>query len=94
MQAVKDGSISFENVDFVYDEKEGKKVLSTINLSIKSGQTVGIIGRTGSSKSGLVQLIARLYDVSGGRILLGGTDVWNRRCGLQFGAKCAKIRIV
>lgn len=72
---VKDGAISFENVDFVYASKADKKVLSNINLSIDSGQTVGIIGGTGSSKSSLVQLIPRLYDVTGGRITLGEVDV-------------------
>ena len=73
--SVKDGSICFQNVDFVYASKADKKVLSNINLSISSGETVGIIGATGSSKSSLVQLIPRLYDVSGGRLLLGGVDV-------------------
>lgn len=72
---VKDGSIRFEHVDFVYASKADKKVLSDIDLSIASGQTVGIIGGTGSSKSSLVQLIPRLYDVSSGRLLLGGVDV-------------------
>ena len=72
---VKDGSIHFEHVDFVYASKADKKVLSDIDLSIASGQTVGIIGGTGSSKSSLVQLILRLYDVTGGRLLLGGVDV-------------------
>ncbi len=72
---VKDGSICFEHVDFVYATKANKKVLGDINLSIDSGQTVGIIGSTGSSKSSLVQLIPRLYDVTGGRLLLGGVDV-------------------
>lgn len=74
---VKDGSICFENVDFVYASKAGKKVLDRINLTIKSGETVGIIGGTGSSKTSLVQLIPRLYDVTGGRLILGGTDVRN-----------------
>lgn len=60
---VKDGSVCFENVDFVYASKADKKVLNNVNLSIPSGQTVGIIGGTGSSKSSLVQLIPRLYDV-------------------------------
>ena len=73
--SVKDGSICFQNVDFVYASKADKKVLSNINLSISSGETIGIIGATGSSKSSLVQLIPRLYDVSGGRLLLGGVDV-------------------
>ena len=72
---VKDGSIRFEHVDFVYASKADRKVLSDIDLSIASGQTVGIIGGTGSSKSSLVQLILRLYDVTGGRLLLGGVDV-------------------
>ncbi len=72
---VKDGSICFENVDFVYASKADKKVLDNINLTIASGETVGIIGGTGSSKSSLVQLIPRLYDVTGGRLLLAGVDV-------------------
>ena len=72
---VKDGSIRFENVDFVYASKADKKVLNNINLSIMSGETVGIIGGTGSSKSSLVQLIPRLYDVTGGQLTLGGIDV-------------------
>lgn len=73
--SVKDGSISFENVDFVYASKADKKVLSNINLSISSGKTIGIIGATGSSKSSLVQLIPRLYDVTGGKLKLGEVDV-------------------
>ena len=64
-----------EDVDFVYASKADKKVLDNINLSIASGETVGIIGGTGSSKSSLVQLIPRLYDVTGGRLTLGGIDV-------------------
>lgn len=72
---VRDGSIRFEHVDFAYAAKADKKVLSDIDLSIVSGQTVGIIGGTGSSKSSLVQLIPRLYDVSSGQLLLGGVDV-------------------
>ncbi len=72
---VQDGSIRFEGVDFVYAAKADKKVLDNINLSIASGETVGIIGGTGSSKSSLVQLIPRLYDVTGGRLTLGGVDV-------------------
>ena len=71
---VRDGSIRFEQVSFACAAKANKKVLSDIDLSIASGQTVGIIGGTGSSKSSLVQLIPRLYDVSSGR-LLGGVDV-------------------
>ena len=73
--SVKDGSIRFEWVDFVYASKADKKVLDNIDLSIASGETIGIIGGTGSSKSSLVQLIPRLYDVTGGRLTLGGVDV-------------------
>lgn len=75
VMTVRDGSICFEQVSFAYSTKSDKKVLDDINLSIESGQTVGIIGSTGSSKSSLVQLIPRLYDVSSGQILLGGVDV-------------------
>lgn len=75
IMAVRDGSICFEQVSFAYSAKADKKVLNDIHLSIASGQTVGIIGSTGSSKSSLVQLIPRLYDVSSGQILLGGVDV-------------------
>ena len=72
---VKNGDISFEHVDLVYNRSAGKKVLSDINLEIKSGQTLGIIGGTGSSKSSLVQLIPRLYDVTGGSVKVGDVDV-------------------
>lgn len=72
---VKDGSIEFRNVDFSYASKAEKKVLDNINISILTGETVGIIGGTGSSKSSLVQLIPRLYDVAKGKVLLGGVDV-------------------
>jgi ABC-type multidrug transport system, ATPase and permease components len=72
---VKDGSITFENVFFSYSKEAGKPVLSAINLSIASGETVGILGGTGSSKSSLVQLIPRLYDVTDGRVTIGGIDV-------------------
>ena len=75
VMTVRDGSICFEQVSFAYSTKTDKKVLGDINLSIASGQTVGIIGGTGSSKSSLVQLIPRLYDVSSGQLLLGGVDV-------------------
>lgn len=75
IMAVRDGSICFEQVSFAYSTRTDKKVLGDINLSIASGQTVGIIGGTGSSKSSLVQLIPRLYDVSSGQLLLGGVDV-------------------
>lgn len=75
VMTVRDGSVYFEQVSFAYSTKSDKKVLNDINLSIASGQTVGIIGSTGSSKSSLVQLIPRLYDVSSGQLLLGGVDV-------------------
>ena len=71
---VKDGSISFENVIFSY-KKDGEKVLSNINIDIESGQTIGIIGGTGSAKSSLVQLIPRLYDVQEGEVRVGGLNV-------------------
>jgi len=74
LKEVKDGSIRFENVEFRY-KKGGKPCLSDISLSIESGQTVGILGGTGSGKSSLVQLIPRLYDVSAGQVLVGGEDV-------------------
>ena len=72
-KVVPDGSISFENVDFGY--KEGSKVLKNINLEIKSGEMVGVIGTTGSGKTTLVSLIARLYDTTNGRVKVGGRDV-------------------
>ena len=72
---VADGSVTFEGVKFEYRKGSGKYALSDINISIKSGETIGIIGGTGSSKSTLVQLIPRLYDVSEGRVLVGGRDV-------------------
>ncbi len=75
VMAVADGSIVFENVSFKYSEKAQKFALSDIDLQIDSGMTVGILGGTGSSKTTLVQLIPRLYDVTEGRILLGGVDV-------------------
>lgn len=74
---VKDGSIEFSDVSFKYSEKAEKYALSGINLKIESGETVGIIGQTGSSKSSLVQLIPRLYDVSSGSVSVGGLDVRN-----------------
>ncbi len=75
IKEVKDGSILFENVSFSYSKKEDNLCLKNINLSIKSGETIGIIGGTGSSKSSLVQLIPRLYDVTKGSIKVGGEDV-------------------
>ncbi len=75
IETVKDGSIVFKNVNFKYSEKAKKYALQNINLEIKSGMTVGIIGGTGSSKSSLVQLIPRLYDTTSGSVLVGGIDV-------------------
>ena len=72
---VKDGSILFDDVTFYYGRKSSKPVLNRVNLSIASGETVGVIGGTGSSKSSLVQLIPRLYDAVVGRVLVGGVDV-------------------
>ena len=72
---VTDGSISFKNVDFAYKKDSAEKVLKNINLDIHSGETIGIIGGTGSAKTSLVNLISRLYDVTGGEILVGGKNV-------------------
>ena len=74
VEEVSNGSIVFKNVDFAY--KNGSKpVLKNINLDIKSGETIGIIGGTGSAKSSLVNLISRLYDVTSGELLVGGCNV-------------------
>lgn len=75
IKEVKDGSIVFEKVNFKYSENAKRFALEDIDLEIKSGMTVGIIGGTGSSKTSLVQLIPRLYDVTEGRVLVGGVDV-------------------
>lgn len=72
---VKDGDISFRNVNFSYSKDKNKLCLQDINIDIKSGETVGIIGGTGSSKTSLVQLIPRLYDVTEGSVTVGGVDV-------------------
>lgn len=72
---IKNGAISFENVSFTYTKNADKPVLNDISLSIASGETVGILGGTGSSKSSLVQLIPRLYDATKGRVKVGGIDV-------------------
>ena len=72
---VRDGSIEFEGVSFKYSEKAERYALEQVNLKIASGMTVGIIGGTGSSKSSLVQLIPRLYDVTEGSVKVGGVDV-------------------
>ena len=74
---VKDGSIDFDHVTFKYTKDADKAVLSDIDLHIKSGETIGIIGGTGSAKSSLVQLIPRLYDVSEGTVRVGNEDVRN-----------------
>ena len=73
--SVEDGSIDFNNVNFKYSEKANKNSLSGIDLHIKSGMTVGVLGGTGSGKSSLVQLIPRLYDVTEGSVKVGGIDV-------------------
>ena len=75
VKEVSDGGITFEHVDFSYAGEGGPLSLKDVNLSIKPGQTVGIIGGTGSSKSTLVQLIPRLYDVTKGSVKVGGIDV-------------------
>ena len=72
---VPDGSIRFEHVDFSYDPEASEPVLKDIDLEIRAGESIGIIGGTGSAKSSLVNLISRLYDVTKGRILVGGIDV-------------------
>ncbi len=72
---VKDGSIEFTNVDFCYANNTNNNVLSNVNLKIESGQTIGIIGSTGSSKTSLINLIPRLYDVTNGSVKVGGVDV-------------------
>ena len=75
VSAVKDGSIKFENVSFSYDKQENTAVLRNINVDIKSGMTVGIVGGTGASKTTFVQLIPRLYDVLSGKVEVGGVNV-------------------
>ena len=72
---VPDGSVEFRDVSFKYSEKAERFALSDVNIKIESGQTVGILGGTGSSKTSLVNLIPRLYDVSEGEVLVGGIDV-------------------
>ncbi len=72
---VSDGSIDFKNVSFKYGKNAKREVLKDINLSVKSGETIGIIGSTGSAKSSLVQLIPRLYDTTEGEVLVGGKNV-------------------
>ena len=72
---VRDGSITFDHVDFAYNKNSEEPVLKDITLDIHSGETVGIIGATGSAKSSLVNLISRLYDVTAGKVEVGGVDV-------------------
>ena len=72
---VKDGSIVFDHVSFGYGSDKSRAVLQDVNLTIRSGETIGLIGATGSAKSTLVSLIPRLYDVTEGRVLVGGRDV-------------------
>lgn len=80
IMTVKDGSVKFDHACFAY-KKDGEQVLSDINIDIRSGETVGIIGGTGSAKTSLVQLLPRLYDVTGGSVSVGGVDV--RRYDLE-----------
>lgn len=75
IEEVKNGDIEFQDVGFSYVGKKNKEVLKNINLKIKSGETVGIIGGTGDGKSSLINLIPRLYDVSEGKVLVGGVNV-------------------
>ena len=75
VKTVKDGSVDFSHVTFAYQQRSGKPVLSDIDLHIHSGETIGVMGGTGSSKSSLVSLISRLYDVTAGEVRVGGVDV-------------------
>ena len=72
---IPNGSVAFKHVDFAYKKDSGKPVLKDITLSVRSGETIGIIGGTGSAKTSLVNLISRLYDVTAGQVLVGGRDV-------------------
>lgn len=87
LKEIKNGSIEFRNVSFKYKDGNGDEVLKNINLKINSGETVGIIGGTGSAKSTLVNLIPRFYDASEGEILVGETNVKNydkKHCVTKF----------
>ena len=75
VKEVRSGSVSFENVSFSYYGENSGRVLNSINLDIKEGETIGIVGGTGSSKSSLINLISRLYDVTEGSVKVGGVDV-------------------
>ncbi len=81
VKTVRDGSIDFENVSFKYSRVANRRALADIDLHIRSGEVIGILGGTGSSKSSLIQLIPRLYDVTEGRVRVGGVDV--RRYDLE-----------
>jgi ATP-binding cassette subfamily B protein len=72
---VADGSVEFRHVDFAYNKTAEKPVLKDINFTIKPGETIGILGGTGSAKTSLVNLVSRLYDVTGGEVLVGGRNV-------------------
>ena len=72
---IPDGSIEFRHVDFAYKQDSKEPVLKDVNLKINSGETIGVIGGTGSAKTSLVNLISRLYDVTAGEVLVGGRDV-------------------
>ncbi|MDD6788861.1 MAG: ABC transporter ATP-binding protein [Lachnospira sp.] len=76
VKVIPDGSVQFHHVDFRYNVKgDGEAVLKDVNFSVKSGESIGLIGATGSAKSTLVSLISRLYDVTGGAVMVGGRDV-------------------
>ncbi len=76
VKVIPDGSVQFNHVDFRYNVKgDGEAVLKDVNFSVKSGESIGLIGATGSAKSTLVSLISRLYDVTGGAVMVGGRDV-------------------
>ena len=75
LRELADGSVDFDHVDFAYQSGSGKPVLQDIDLHVKSGETIGVIGGTGSAKSSLVNLISRLYDVTAGTVRVGGRDV-------------------
>ncbi|MCR5703985.1 MAG: ABC transporter ATP-binding protein/permease [Eubacterium sp.] len=81
LHVIKNGEVEFKDVVFRYNQTSEKPVLENINLKIKSGETIGIVGGTGSAKSSLVNLISRLYDVESGEVLVGGKDV--RRYDLE-----------
>jgi ATP-binding cassette subfamily B protein len=84
---VANGSIRFENVDFRYNKTSEKPVLENINISIKSGETIGIIGGTGSAKSSFVNLLSRLYDVEKGSVIVG-----KRLSGVSRNTKDGMVR--